>query len=121
MRSWCHRPPYQTVCRNLADHLRAHVLERVFQVDFLRDRHAVLVIVGDPNFVEDDVAPLRTKRDLHRIGQLIHAAQDGLARLLAIQSVLPCRFVSYSFFLVGFVDDGEHFVFAHDEALSPSA
>jgi hypothetical protein len=34
---------------------------------------------------------------------------------------LPCRFVSYSFFLVGFVDDGEHFVFAHDEALSPSA
>src|SRR2546421_530519 len=62
--------------RDFAHHLRAHVLELVFQFDFLRDRHAVL---GDARraeaFVEHHVAALRAERDLHGIGENIDAAQ----------------------------------------------
>src|ERR1700735_5303848 len=50
---------------NLAKHLRAHVLELVFEFDLLGDGHAVL---GDPRravrLVENDVAALRTERHL---------------------------------------------------------
>jgi hypothetical protein len=73
------------LARHFADHLRAHVLERIGQLDFLRDRHAVL---GDQRrselLVEHDVPALRPERHLDRVGQLVHAAQDGLARLLSI-------------------------------------
>ena len=67
------------LARHFAHHLRAHVLERILEVDFLRDRDAVL---GDGRraelLVEDDVASLRTEGDLHRVGQLVDAAQHGL-------------------------------------------
>ena len=117
------------LARDLADHLRAHVLERILEVDFLRHRHAVL---GDGRrselLVEDDVAALGAERHLHGVGQLVDAAQDGLARLLAVHNLF-CHFsvllyillqlrVSYFFFLVSpsrAFDDAEHFVFAHDE------
>ena len=73
---------------DFADHLRAHVLERVLQLDFLGDRHAVL---GDGRraelLVEDDVAALGAEGDLHRVGQLVDAAQDRLARLLAVNNL----------------------------------
>ena len=73
---------------DFADHLRAHVLERILQVDFLGDGHAVL---GDGRrselLVEDDVAALGAERDLHRVGQLVDAAQDRLARLLAVHNL----------------------------------
>src|SRR4029077_95684 len=39
------------LARDLAHHLRAHVLEGILEVDFLGDGHAVLVMVGDPNFL----------------------------------------------------------------------
>jgi hypothetical protein len=49
------------------DHLRAHVLELVFELDFLGDGHAVL---GDGRgaeaLVEHDVAALRAERDADR-------------------------------------------------------
>ena len=81
------------LARDFADHLRAHVLERILQVDFLGDRHAVL---GDGRrselLVEDDVAALGAERDLHRVGQLVDAAQDRPgATARRTQSVLPCR------------------------------
>ena len=76
------------LARDLAHHLRAHVLERVLQVDFLGDRHAVL---GDGRraelLVEDDVAALGAERHLHRVGQLVDAAQNRLARLLAVHNL----------------------------------
>ncbi len=65
---------------NLLDHLGAHVLEPVGQLDLLGDRHPVL---GDARravgFVEDDVAPLRAERHLHRVGEDVDAAQHAIA------------------------------------------
>jgi len=80
------------LARHFTDHLRAHVLERVLEFDFLRDGHAVL---GNRRrselLVEDDVAALGAEGDLHRVGQLVHAAQDRLARLLSIHNLLCHR------------------------------
>ena len=59
---------------DLADELRAHVLQRVGQLDLTRDRDTV---VGDRRrageSLEHDVAALGAERDLDRVGQLIHA------------------------------------------------
>ena len=64
---------------DLAHHLRAHVLELVGELDLLGDGHAVL---GDARraeaLVEHHVAALRAQRDLHRVGQDVHAAQHAL-------------------------------------------
>ena len=77
------------LARDLAHHLRAHVLERVLQLDFLGDGDAVL---GDRRrselLVEDDVAALGAEGDFDRVGQLVDAAEDGLARLLAVNDLL---------------------------------
>src|SRR5512147_1586457 len=65
---------------DLAQHLRAHVLELVGELDLLGDGHAVL---GDARRAEalfqDDVAALRPQRHLHRIGEDINAVQHPLA------------------------------------------
>ena len=75
--------------RHLAHHLRAHVLERILEVDLLGDGHAVLGDRGRPELlVEDDVASLRAECDLHRVSELVDAAQDRLARLLAVNDLL---------------------------------
>src|SRR5206468_12652611 len=67
------------LARHFADHLRAHVLERVLEVDFFRDGYAIL---GDRRrselLVEDDVAAFGTERHLDGVGELIDAAQHGL-------------------------------------------
>ena len=57
--------------RDFADHLRAHVFERVLQFDFLCHGHAVL---GDDRRAEllfdHGVAALGAERDLHGVGQM---------------------------------------------------
>ncbi len=62
------------------DHLRAHVLELVFQFDFLGDRHTVL---GDARraegFVEHDVAAFRAQRHLDRVGKDVHTLEHPIA------------------------------------------
>ena len=69
---------------DLAHHLRAHVLELVGKLDLLGDGHAIL---GDAGcavaLVEHHIAALRTQRDLHRVGQDVHAAQHALTRITA--------------------------------------
>jgi hypothetical protein len=68
---------------DLLDHLRAHVLVGVFQLDFLGDGHAVLGDGGGPEgFFEHDVSPGRPERDLDRARQFAHAAQDRLPGFL---------------------------------------
>ena len=63
-------------------HLRAHVLELVFELDFLRHRHAVLGDArGAERFIEHDIAALGAERDLHRIGEDVDAAQHAVARI----------------------------------------
>src|SRR5262249_14753054 len=67
---------------DLPDHLGAHVLELVGELDVLGDGDAVL---GDARraerLVEDDVAPLRPERHPHRVGEDVDAAQHPLARV----------------------------------------
>jgi len=80
------------LARHLAHHLRAHVLERILEVDFLCDGHAILGNGGGTELlVEDDVAALGPERHLHGIGKLVHAAQDGLTRLLAVNNLFSHR------------------------------
>ena len=77
------------LARHFLDHLRAHVLERVLQLDLLRDGHAVL---GDGRGaelpVEDDVAPARSECDPDRIGQAVDPAKDALPRGVAVDDLL---------------------------------
>src|SRR5688500_449192 len=88
------------LARDLADHLRAHVFERILQVDLLRHRHPVLGDGGGSELpVEDDVTALRAEGDFHRVGELIDAAQDRLARLLSVNNLFcHCFPTPYYFF-----------------------
>src|SRR5262249_49341025 len=78
------------------DELGPHVLERIGQVDLLADGDAVL---GDgrsaEGLVDDDVAPGRSEGQPDRMGQLVGAGQELLARLIGIQKLLR-HFVSVS-------------------------
>ena len=65
-------------------HLRAHVLELVFQFDFLRDRHAVLGDGGGAEaLVEDGIAALGTERDLDGVGENVDATHHTATRVIA--------------------------------------
>ncbi len=63
---------------DLTDHLGAHVLELVIELDFLGDRHTVL---GDTRraegLVQNHGAALGTQRDLDSVGQNVDAAQHA--------------------------------------------
>src|ERR1017187_6916871 len=99
---------------DLTDHLGAHVLERVLQLDLLGDRDAVLRDRGRAEpFVDDDVPALGPERDLHGVGQLVDATEDVLAGGFAVGDVLGSHFI-YPLFRL---DDREHFVLAEDEEL----
>ena len=64
---------------NFAHHLRAHVLERILQLNFLGYGNAVLGDKGRTKFLLDhDVAALGTERNFHSVGQNIHAAKNRL-------------------------------------------
>ena len=82
--------------RDFLHHLRAHVLELVLQLDFLRDRHAVL---GDGRraeaALEHDVAALGAEGDLDGVGEDVHAGHHLVACALAEADVFGCHgFVS---------------------------
>ena len=74
---------------DLADKLRAHVLECVLKFYILCNRHAV---IGDQRraelLAEHDVAALRAKGNFYSIGELVNAGQQGLAGLFAINNLL---------------------------------
>ena len=77
------------LARDFAHHLRAHVLERVLEVDLLGHRHAVLGDGGGAELlVDDDVAALGAERDLDRVGQGVDAAEDRLSRVLTVNNLL---------------------------------
>src|SRR5207247_9921471 len=65
---------------DFAQHLRAHVLELVLELDFLGDGDAVLGDAGcAKTFFDHGVAALRTERHLHRVGENVDAAQHAVA------------------------------------------
>src|SRR6266571_1758955 len=83
------------LARDLTQHLRAHILEGVLQLDFLR--HGDPVFGGDRRaklFINDDIPPLRTERRLHGFGQLIDTAHDGTTRISAVQNLLSCHTIT---------------------------
>ena len=67
---------------DLAQHLRAHVLELVFEFDLLGDGHAVLGDAGGAEALfDDDVTALGAERHLDGIGENIDAAQHAITRV----------------------------------------
>ena len=67
---------------DFAHHLRAHVLELVFELDLLGDGDAVLGDArGAVRLVEHDIAPLGAERHAHRVGENVDAAQHPVARV----------------------------------------
>jgi hypothetical protein len=65
---------------HLSNHLGAHVLELVLELDFLGDRDAIL---GDARrterLFENDIAALGAERHAHRIGENVDAAKHSIA------------------------------------------
>ena len=70
---------------HFAHHLGAHVLQRILEFDLLGDRDTVL---GDRRSAElllqNHVPALRAKGHFHRVGELVHAAQNRLTRGIRI-------------------------------------
>ncbi|EMP76643.1 GroEL [Burkholderia pseudomallei MSHR1043] len=78
--------------RNLLHELRADVLHFVRQLDFLRDRHAVLRDDGRAEAaLEHDVAALRPERDLHRVREQIDAFDELRARAVVENDLFRCH------------------------------
>src|SRR5690349_19297601 len=73
-------------------HLRAHVLELVLELDFLRDRHAVLGDGGGAEaLVEHRVAALGAERRLDGVGEDVDAAEHLYARVIAESYFFSCH------------------------------
>jgi hypothetical protein len=82
---------------DLSDHLGAHVLERILQLDLLGDGHAVLGDRRGPELLlDDDVAALGAECHLDGVGELVDAVEDALPRLFAIDDCFSSH-VRYSF------------------------
>ena len=74
------------------DELGTDLLERVFEVDFLGDRDAVVRDRGRaPLLLEHDVAALRAERDAYCVGELVHARLERTAAVLVIGDLLRHR------------------------------
>ena len=80
---------------DFAHHLRAHVLELVFELDLLGDGDAVLGDAGSAEaLVDHDVAALGAERDFHGVGERLDAAQHAVAgvgrKILLLSQPLFC-------------------------------
>ena len=74
---------------DFTNHLRAHVLQRIAEFDFLGYRHAVLSDDRRAELLFDHrIAALGAEGNLHCIGKSIHAAQNRLAGILACYNLL---------------------------------
>src|SRR4051794_3077969 len=82
---------------DLADELGALVLEDVLDLDLASDGHAVIGDGGSAELlVEDDVAALRAKGYLDRVGDRVYAGLEGGARLLVVLQLLVSHVSSSS-------------------------
>ncbi len=77
---------------HLFDHLRAHVLISVFQLDFLRDGHAVFRDGrGAERFLQNDDAAGGPERDLDGVRQLLHTIPNGPACIGSKRYLFSCH------------------------------
>ena len=68
--------------RDFTHHLRAHVLELVFELDLLGDGNAVFGDAGcSVRLVKHHIAALRAERHLHRIVENIDPTQHSVASI----------------------------------------
>ncbi len=75
--------------RGFLQKLRAHILVRVFQLDFLRHGHAVVGDCGSTELLVDgDVAALRTERSRNGVRQRVNANLQTAARIFAKSELL---------------------------------
>ncbi len=78
---------------HFADQLSTHVLIRVLQFDFFRDRHTVLGDGRRPELlVQNRIPALRTECRLDGVGKLVHPFQDGGSCCIAVQKLL-CHWI----------------------------
>ena len=78
-------------------HLRAHVFELVLELDFLRDRHAVLGDGGGAEaLLEHRVAALGAERGLDGIGKDVHTLEHARAGVIAETYFFSCHVTSTS-------------------------
>ena len=74
------------------DHLGAHVLELVLELDLLGDRDTVLGDGGGAETaLEHHVAALGAQRDLDRVGQDVHAFDHAVTGVAAEDDVFCCH------------------------------
>jgi hypothetical protein len=86
---------------DLAQHLRAHVLELVVEFDLLGDGDAVLGDTGGAEALfDEDMAALGAERHLDRVGENVDAAQQAVARVAGKPDVLGCHFVLLEWVLI---------------------
>jgi hypothetical protein len=80
--------------RDFLHHLRAHVLERIGELDLLCNRDAVLRDRRRAELlVDDDVPSLGAERDLHRLGELVDAALESRARIGVEMQILASHMI----------------------------
>src|SRR5205823_12616446 len=73
-------------------HLRAHVLDRICELDLFRYRDSVLGDGRGAEFlVDDDVASLGAEGDAHCLGELIDTALESGACLNVEMKFLSCH------------------------------
>ena len=67
--------------RNFLDHLRAHILELVLELDLIGDGDAIFGNARPEGLIERDIASLGAERHADRAGKSVDAAQHFVARL----------------------------------------
>jgi len=88
---------------DLRDHLGTHRLERLGQLDFLSDGHAVLgQYRAAERFLDRDVPTARAHRAANRFGQPFSATLHLDQRRIVEHDLLLCHCVSSSSFAAGF-------------------
>ena len=80
---------------NLAQHLGAHVLKPVAELDLLGDGHAILRRArGAKGLFNQHVAALRAQGGLHRLGKHIDASEHLCPRIVREQDLFRCHATS---------------------------
>ena len=73
---------------HFAHHLRAHVLERILQLDLFCNGHAVFGDIRAAKLLLQNHVPASgAQRNFHRVRQLVHAAKNGLPGIFCINDL----------------------------------